>query len=175
MTRLERVRLPRCTPTISERPVVWYNNNMSKRSRPVPEEGISICDSKKGSLRVDSHKSTDMLTSSFSTSLETVLREITIHAEAQCSIEEIAAITGVPMEQLETDKAKEILAKSNASGRAKLRKALFARAIGGVDDMMMPIAPQKEVAVWLSKQYLDMKDKQEVKQDGTIKLILEKI
>lgn len=95
------------------------------------------------------------------------------YTEAQCTPEEVSAATGIPIEELA--QFEKEMAAAGAAGRAKLRKALFDRAVGGVDALGIPIAPQKEVAVWLSKQYLDMKDKAETKHDGEIKLTLEKL
>ena len=77
----------------------------------------------------------------------------------QCSDQDIADICSITLEKLESAFA-PVLSRQRALGRAALRESMFSLATSG-------IGASGPVSVWLSKQYLDMKDPEKVEPDDS--------
>jgi len=69
-------------------------------------------------------------------------------AKIQCTDQEIAEICGIPLENIQ-ETFGPMMARQRALGKRAIREAMFNVAKSG-------LAPS--VAVWLSKQYLGMRD-----------------
>ena len=80
-------------------------------------------------------------------------------ASIQCTDEEIAAVLGVSVDLLTNKNNREVFAEAKESGQLKgkssLRRMQFKTAEAGNATMQ----------IWLGKQYLGQKDKQDVKVD----------
>lgn len=78
-------------------------------------------------------------------------------AEVQCSDAEIAELCGVSLEEL-METFGPFIERHRALGRKKIRVALYNKAISDV-------GINNSVAIWLSKQYLGMKEPEKIDED----------
>jgi len=87
----------------------------------------------------------------------------------QCTDEEIAEILGVPVEKLQRlfGKACE---QGRALGRQQLRDKMYTMA---TQSGPLPIPGQANLLMWLSKQYLGMKEKIETDNTTQLTIIIE--
>jgi len=96
------------------------------------------------------------------------LAAIRSYAEVGCTLDEIAGLLGVSSSWLDTQKKNNpdlegaILA-GNANLRSSLRSAQVRLALTGHPTML----------IWLGKQFLGQSDKQEIKQENTLNVVLQ--
>jgi len=81
-------------------------------------------------------------------------------AKIQCTDQEIAEICGIPLENLQETYG-PMMKRQRALGKRAIREAMFNVAKSG-------LVGASAVAVWLSKQYLGMRDPEKEKSDDDI-------
>ena len=85
-------------------------------------------------------------------------------AQMQCTYEEIAAFFGCHRSSLyNRTEYRELIERERLKAHASLRRLMFQTALDG----------DKSMQIWLSKQYLGMRDKQEHTGDGARPLTIE--
>jgi hypothetical protein len=83
-------------------------------------------------------------------------------AAIHCTWREVAAVVGHKEDYLQYNFS-ELYAKGKERGKMSLRRKMWETAMGGSHTMQ----------IWLSKQYLDMTDKQDIKQQSSVNIDLE--
>jgi hypothetical protein len=87
-------------------------------------------------------------------------------AAMQCTFEEIAAWFGISRATLyNRTEYRELIEQERLKALASLRRNMFQSALSGDRQMM----------VWLSKQYLGMRDKTETSGDGNVELVMKMV
>jgi len=82
-------------------------------------------------------------------------RQVASVARLQCSVEEIAVVTGIPHTSLERHFG-DVIKEAKEKGCESLRRAQFMTALKGNPAML----------IWLGKQWLGQKDKQDLELSG---------
>lgn len=90
-------------------------------------------------------------------------------AALQCTIEELAAALKVSKRTIyryaESEEFREAIERGKSKGLLSLRRAQYQFAMQGDRTML----------VWLGKQWLDQKDKQEIQHSGGISVVVERL
>ena len=87
-------------------------------------------------------------------------------AAMQCTYEEIAAWFGCSRQSLyNREEYREIIERERLKAHASMRRSMFESALKGDRQMM----------IWLSKQYLGMKEKTENTGDGNMQLVMKMV
>lgn len=99
-------------------------------------------------------------------------------AAVGCTDSEIATLAGLSESQLK-DSFRPLLTKGRAALRERLRTAQVRKALGHLQEktdkdgetIVYQTAPDNTMLIWLGKQYLDQRDKQEIGGDAARPLV----
>jgi hypothetical protein len=94
------------------------------------------------------------------------LEQLAKLAQMQLTYEEIAAFFGTSRQTLyNREEVREIIERERLNGNGSLRRDMWTAAKNGDRQMM----------IWLSKQYLGMKEKTESTGDGNMQLVMKMV